>query len=495
MGVIKRQGIKQSIVNYIGVTIGALSTLLIYPLDTEAYGLARFLIDTAVFLAPFLMLGFAGVSFQFFPYFRDKEQKHWGFLPFLLLATLGGVLLFLLLAWLFKEHIYTIYSEKSPLFSRYLIYTVPIAILVAFIGIFNSYSTNLKRIVVPGMLGNLIKIVLPLLMLGYIWKYLSRDDFVNGILINYVILFIATVLYIHWLGHLFLRPNFKKLNRPMLRQIGNYALFSLFGSIGSVLAFRIDSIMVATLVDLQNNGVYGIAAFIATAIAIPTNAIVQISSPIISDSLKKKDLQHVEMLYKRSSINLIIAGCLLLVGIIVSLQDLFALMPNADQLQDGIWVVILIGLAKLIDMATSVNNQIINYSQYYRFSFYAILCLAVFNVVCNLLFIPRYQIVGAAMATLASLSLYNGIKLVYIYKKFRMHPFSRQTVLILGIAVLSWLVAWLIPLTHSPLLNILIRSAVITCLYIPLVYRLKVSEDVNQLIDQLLSSLQRYTRW
>ena len=489
MGVIKRQGIKQSIVNYIGVAIGALSTLFIYPLDTQTYGLARFLIDTAVFLSPFLMLGFAGVSFKFFPYFNNVERKHSGFLPFLLMATTVGAILFLLCVWLFKDTIYTMYADKSPLFERYLVYIVPIAILLAFVSILNSYCTNLKRIVVPGMLGNLIKVVLPLLLLAYLWGYLSLDGFVNGILLNYVLLFTATILYVRWLGQLFLKPDFSLLDRPMLKQVGNYAIYSLFGSIGSVLAFRIDSFMIATMVDLDNNGVYGIAAFIGTAIAIPTNAISQISSPIIADSLKHDDLSHVEMLYKRSSINLMVAGCFLLAGIVVSLQDLFAIMPNSAQLQDGIWVVILIGLAKVIDMATSVNNQIINYSKHYRFSFYAILCLAVFNIACNLIFIPRFQIIGAAMATLASLGLYNLIKLIFIYLKFDMHPFSRPTLLILLITTIAFGVAWLMPVTSSPFPNIMLRSFVVAAIYLPAVYYLKVSTDINGLVDQLIRKL------
>ena len=108
----------------------------------------------------------------------------------------------------------------------------------------------------------------------------------------------------------------------MLKKIANYAFYGLFGGIGSVLAFRIDSLMISTLIDFENNGTYAIALFIANVIAIPTNAINQITAPILSEAFKENDLAHVKMLYQRSSINLLVIGLLLFVGIVASVEDL-----------------------------------------------------------------------------------------------------------------------------------------------------------------------------
>ena len=83
MGVIKRQGIKQSLVNYFAVAVGAISVVFIYPLDRGTYGLARFIIDGGMFIAPFLMLGFSSVTIRFFPFFKDEERGHNGFLFFI----------------------------------------------------------------------------------------------------------------------------------------------------------------------------------------------------------------------------------------------------------------------------------------------------------------------------------------------------------------------------------------------------------------------------
>ncbi len=491
MGVIKRQGIKQSLVNYLGVAIGAFSVMFIYPKDPESYGFARFLIDGSLFLSPFLLLGFSGVTIKFFPIFKNEKKGHNGMLFFLLSVVLAGCLIFTLLAILFKDSFFYLYAEKPPTFQQFLPYFIPLAILMALAQLFYSYSTNFKRIVIPSILQNLIKISLPILILLFIWDKISRVQMVNGIVLNYVVALAGIVIYIYFLGQLKLRPDFSLIKNPLKKEIREYALFSLFVGMGNVVAFRIDSIMISSLLDFDSNGIFGIAAFIANAIAIPSNAITQIASPIVAQSFKDNDLKHINFLYRQSSINLMIIGLLLFVLVAASVEDLFELMPNKN-LQGGVVVVILIGFARIIDMGTSINNQIINFSKYYKFGFYAILLLAVFNVVTNLLLIPQYQIIGAAMATLASLTMYNLIKYVFIYYRFGLQPFTVKTLIIILIASGCYLLAYLIPSTGIVVVDILIRSIILGVFFMAATIYFKVSTDVNEIFDK---NLQRFLRF
>ena len=113
MGVIQRQGIKQSLVNYLGVLIGAVSVIFIYPLDPKSYGLARFLIDGSLFLMPFLLLGFSGVMIRFFPHFKNEKKGHNGILFLIISVVFCTCLVFVLLAFLFKDFVYDLYSDTE----------------------------------------------------------------------------------------------------------------------------------------------------------------------------------------------------------------------------------------------------------------------------------------------------------------------------------------------------------------------------------------------
>jgi len=489
MGIIQRQSIKQSLVNYAAVAIGAVSIIYIYPQDREEYGLARFIIDTAMMIAPFLLLGFSGVAVRFFPRFKEDDKSHRGFLLFLLSGVLIGSLVFLVICLLFKDKIYDAFSGESELFLKYLHFLPLLAILLAFIYLFMAYISNFKRIVVPAIYQNLIKIVLPVLVLSVIWTYITLDHLVLGILINFAIVLIGLIVYVYWLGELKLTIDFSFLNKENKKEIRSFALFGLLGGLGSVLAFRIDSFMISNLLNFESNGSFAIAAFIANVIAIPTNAISQISAPIVAESFKKNDLAHIRKLYKDSSLNLLIFGLLIFICILGSIEDLFSIMPKGNQIKDGVAIVLVIGAARLVDMGTSINNQIINYSKYYRFSLYAILLMGGINIISNYILIPKYQIIGAAIATFISLALYNMMKMIFIKWYLKMQPFSWKTLMVILLAMLVYGLSLLIPETQNPYWNIIIQSLAIGLVYSTLIYYFKISEDINKMLDKVFKQL------
>lgn len=506
MGIIKRQAIKQSIVNYLGVGIGAISVIFIYPLATETVGLARFLIDTGTLIAPFLLLGFGGVTIKFFPEFKTENGENNGMLSFVLSVPAIATLLFILLIVSFRLPIqeYLQNSGREESFQFFWMYFVPIAVCLAFFQLLYNYSTNYGRITVPAIFQNFIKVVLPTVILLWYFEIISLSFLVWALVINYLVVLTAIFLYLRKLGLLKFAPKWNYLTADRRKRIFNYAVFGLFGGIGSVLAFRIDSFMISTLIDLESNGIFTIAAFIGNAIAIPTNAVNQISSPIITKAIKESDYVEVNKIYKGASVNLLVVGLLLYALVACSVENLFQLMPFEDGKSDdpafirqGVIIVLLVGLARIIDMATSVNNPIINFSPYYRFGLYAILILGVFNIFTNLFFIKTLSlgIIGVALATLVALSLYNLVKLIFIYWKFGIHPFSSSTVKLFAIASLATIAAYFIPssgtgMWHS-VFDIAIRSLVVVAVYIPLVLRSKVSPDVNQIVSELLNRIRK----
>lgn len=478
MGVIKRQSVKQSIVSYVGVGIAAISTIFIYPLDKEVYGLAAFILGTAQFFAPFILLGINGVSIRYFPQFNEERKGGHGFLFFIVAYAVIGILLFILGWWLFQDQIYSWYDDKPVEYYQFFPQIVGLAILFALLNLFTSYASNYKRIVVPAILQNTIKVLLPILILLYVYKGLKVDALVDWIIGNYILITLLIIGYIYSLGALKWKPDFSWFTASRKKEMSVYAMYFMLGGIGSVMALQIDNMMIPKMVNFEGNGAYRIAAFIANVIAIPTVAIIKIASPIVSESFKKDDLAHVNYLYKQSSINLLSIGFFLYVCILASVEDLFGLMKNSDEMVGGFLIVALIGAARIIDMGTSINNPIINHSKYFRFNLFAILLLGVLNVVANYLLIPRFGIVGAAMATLGALLMYNLVKLCFIYWKFKMLPFSWQTLQLLLLAIACYVVASILPLPGIPILDIIIRSMVVAFLYGSTLFYFNISSEL-----------------
>jgi O-antigen/teichoic acid export membrane protein len=226
--------------------------------------------------------------------------------------------------------------------------------------------------------------------------------------------------------------------------------------------------------------------FIANSIEAPTRSLIQIAMPVVAASWAIRDMANIESVYKKSSLNLLIVGIPVFLCIWLCLPDLLGLTARPDDLLAAKFVVFWIGMSKLVDMATSINNQIIAYSPYFRFNLYIILVLGVLNFVLNLYLIPRYGVTGAAFATFFSLTVFNGAKLAFIRIRFGMQPFSRATWALLGLAIPAYLAGAAVGALALPFwASIPLKAAVVMGLFIPAILYFRISPDVNQLLASL----------
>jgi Na+-driven multidrug efflux pump len=101
-------------------------------------------------------------------------------------------------------------------------------------------------------------------------------------------------------------------------------------------------------------------------------------------------------------------------------------MGNGNLLREAQPVLWILGLAILIDLATGFNGNIISLSAYYKFNIVIMVFLATLTILLNYYFIfhTHWGIVGVALATAVSLSLYNIVKIIFNFIKFKIHPLS-----------------------------------------------------------------------
>ncbi len=481
MGIIRRQSIKHSLVSVFAILIGSINMLYIYPsfLTIEELGLIRYIIDASIAISPFVLLGSSSLSTRFYPTFENQGVGHNGFLKLLLSIAGFGFLLFFLLYFALEDYLPVLLIENR-------VYILPLASIMGLLMLFTGYISNFKRIVVPVIFNNLwVKIGVPILVILYYRELITIELLSLGIVMVYALALLGLMGYTRTLGQLFLRSKVKFKRTGLKKELLVYAMFGLLGGVGTVFATQIDKLMVASMINLSSNGIYSMAVFVGGVIGVPAVALKSIAAPIISSSWEKNDIAAIDDLYSRSSINLLAVGCLILLGIWSSIDDLFLLMPKGDQFAIGKYVILVLGLAKIIDMAASINSIIIAHSKFFRFNLYALLFLAVFNVVTNWLLIPHYQILGAALATALSVFLFNLLKLVFIKYRFNLQPFSYKTLVLFALSLFIWFLASLIPSTGIPLVNIIIRSLFILLVYGFSFLGLNISSDVNAYVSDL----------
>ena len=157
-----------------------------------------------------------------------------------------------------------------------------------------------------------------------------------------------------------------------------------------------------------------------------------------------------------------------------------------DDYTGGLIIVFVIGLAKLYDNALGNNNAILFNSDYYRVVLLLGVLLAVSTVILNALFIPEFGINGAAYASCITIFLYNTIKVVFVYLKFKMQPFTINTYKTLALIIFSGFCFYFWEFPFHPIINIALKSLLLSVFYGFVVYRFNLSSDITALINKLL---------
>ena len=183
MGIIIRQSIKGTLVNYLVVAIGFITTFFVMTsyLSTEEVGLARVMIDAAVLFSSFAQIGTASSIIRFFPYFKDEEGKYHGFFFWTLVVPVVGFLIYLLVWTLFKQTFINMFTEKSPLFVNYLRFVIPLTLFMLYQSVFEANSNVLMRIVVPKLVREVgVRVGLLITYLLYGFHVITLDGLVIG---------------------------------------------------------------------------------------------------------------------------------------------------------------------------------------------------------------------------------------------------------------------------------------------------------------------------
>ena len=490
MGVLLKQSFWSSLIIYLGVLIGFINSLILFPLylETEEIGLIRQIISAATLLLPLAAFGISGTSIKFYPEFSNDTKSKNEFFSVQFFLTIIGFSSVLIIIFFFNSFIVDFFSKKSKLIIDYFHIILSILLLLTISTIFESYLKSRMHIILPnftnGVLNRLLTGLSVLLLSTSIINFNQMIYFQIPI---YLIGVILLILYSYNKEKFKFDFNIQKI-RDKINNILNFNLYSLISGFGNVIILNIDILMISALLGLSDTGVYTTAFYIAIIIEMPRRAISQISTPILSKLFKEKNLNTIENYYKIVSINQLIIGSLLFLLLISNLESIFNIIPNKNNFINGISIVPIICIAKLITMTSSFGSELILMSKHYKFSVTSIIILAIITIFSNYILIPKYGIDGAAYAALLSSVIFNLTKIIFIYSKYYFLPFSIKSVYVIIITIFIYFIINFLPSYENFIIDILFKSFVIMILFIPIIYFFKISIDLNKLIDKFLNN-------
>ena len=375
MGQIAKQSFRGTVVTYLGVAIGFVTTFFVITrfLSAEEIGLARVLIDAAVLFVGLAQLGTNASIVRFFPYFcaggtKNKEvsQLNHGFFFWTIVVPLIGFCLFAVIYWACRVPLGAWFGDKSPLFVDYYYFVLPMAFFMLYQTVFETNSNVLMHIVVPRAVREVwVRIGLLVSYVLYAARVLSLDGLVIGLCVTYAIAAAINIIYVFTLQPISLKPDwaFLKANKGLVRSYLLYTGFLIVAALTSVLAPTLSSFFITAQMGLQYTGIFAIATYIAVMVSIPYRSLVAITQPQLAQAIKEQDNGTASRLIGQASNNLLLVGGFIFLAIWINIDLIFYILPNGETYASAKYVVLLLGIGQLLMATFSVFNPALSYSR------------------------------------------------------------------------------------------------------------------------------------
>jgi len=485
MGIVIRQSIRGSIVNYIGAFVGFLTTMFVVTrfVAPEDIGLVNVMLSVAMLFSALVQMGTSSSIMRFFPYFKNKEKNHNGFFFYIVALPFVGCLIFIPLYLLLKEPIVAFFGKESELFTAYFYWVIPLIVFLAYWSVFETYSNANMRIVIPKTAREvIIRLLLVTVYLLYGYHAINRDGFVSLFVIAHGIAMLIMLFYISRIAPVSLRHDNSFVKKSLRKEISSYTLILMLGTMGSTILSLLGVFIVSSELGFKFAGIYVIAVHMGTIVEIPARSITAISSPIAAAAFQKGDVNEANRLYKKVSLNQLIAGGLIFVLLWINIDSIFKIIPNGDVFSQGKWVVFFIGLARLVGMTLNFGEVLIRFSKYYRWTIFFTFVVATVGIGANYLLIPEFGIKGAAIATLTAVLLSYAFQQWIVFKKLKGNPYTKGTLKMILILLVLFGINYLLPTFNNVLIDIVFRSAIVGIIAVSAIYFGKVSEHMNEII-------------
>jgi O-antigen/teichoic acid export membrane protein len=492
MSQIRRQSIISTVFVYAGFFIGFINTYLFTrhgsPFTPSQYGLTGIFIAVGNLMFAFANMGMISVIYKFYPYYNDNlPKKKNDLLTWALLISLIGFGFVILAGVIFKDLVIQKFGAHSPAFVQYYFWVFPFGLSLLLYSVFEVFAWNIRKSIFTTFLRELLfRLLTTVLIFLLSFKLINTfDAFIKLYALTYGIVAAVLLIYLVWKKELYLTFTISRVTKKFYKKILSLASLIYVGGTVLMIAQFIDNLVIMSVLGTTAVGIYTLGSVVAGLVQAPQRGAVAASIPILSKAWKDKDYDKINLIYQRSGINLLIASLGIFLVVWLNYYDAvttFGLKPEYLQSQ---WIFFFLGMARVIDLGTGVNSQIIGTSVFWRFELFSGIILFLLITPLSYLLVKHFGIIGAGYSNVISFTVYNFIRIIFLQRKFKMHPFSYKTLYAIIIAIICFYVCYYTFINFHGLFGMLLKSSVFIALYVGAIIYFDLTPDALPVIDSI----------
>lgn len=492
MSQVRKQSIISTVVVYGGLLIGFINTYLFTRQGSfftpVEYGLTVLFISVGNIMAAVASMGMISVVYKFYPYYDDNlPKKKNDLLTWTLLISLIGFLFVILAGYVFKDMVVRKFGGNSPLFLPYYMWIFPFGFSILLFNILEVFGWQIRESVFTNFLKEVMfKLITLLLIFLVSYNFIGDfDGFIKLYSFSYGVLAVLLLVFLIRKRAFDITFTISRVTKRFYKKMVSMATLTYLGSVVFMISNFIDTIIIASLLGMAEVGIYFLGASVAGIVQAPKRGAIAASTPVLAKAWKDKDIAKIQMIYQRSGINLLIASLGIFLLLWLNFEDIVITFKLKPEYLNSVWIFFFLGLARVIDLGSGVNSQIIVTSTFWRFEFFSGVILLTLTLPLQYFLIKKFGIIGAGYANFISMTIYNAIRMVFLKRKFNIHPFTNKTVYAVILAFVCYGICYYLFQNFHGFLGIVLKGSVFTALYGGAIIYFNLSPDVKPVFETI----------
>ncbi|WP_101296764.1 flippase [Halegenticoccus soli] len=224
---------------------------------------------------------------------------------------------------------------------------------------------------------------------------------------------------------------------PMHRDLLAFSVPLMVMAAMNMIFQNLDTFMLGVLASTGDVGVYNVVYPVAQLLTVTLTAFGFLFMPVISEFHSDGDLSEMRRVYQIVSKWIFLASLPLFL-VIASFPTLVIRTTFGSEYASGGLALAVLAVGFFTHTVFGPNGNALTAIGKSRTIMYDNVLVAVVNAALNLVLIPKYSFLGAAVATTVGYFLMNGLFVAQLYREIDLHPFRRALVRPGIVAVVCW---------------------------------------------------------
>ncbi len=263
----------------------------------------------------------------------------------------------------------------------------------------------------------------------------------------------------------------------------------LFLSGFTVVAMRFtDVTMLGIFLDEAQVGVYAAASMFAIFLSSSVNmSINSIIAPMVATEHGRKNTENITHIFISTTRWMLYISLPVAVFVILARHHVMLIFGERF-LTDGPMVLFILTIGHTVNCITGGTGNILSMTGHQHKELGSNIVAMALNVVLNLLLIPAYGIIGAAIATSSTLVAANALRVIWVYRIFNVHPFSAGSLKLLAVGAFFLLVSFVDRLYLPNEYNMVLAFISILTIF-PLIYFTSFEKEDHDFLNHIKHTL------